>query len=120
MSEVSKIEDHRRGDTWNGMMLLVEELKAVDGVETKIVKDLTGYSVVSKFKTSLDANASFEFKTEDNTILIPNPTTGELFFESRKMNVKAGDYVFDVELTSPTGYVQTIAEGVWKIFQDVS
>jgi hypothetical protein len=120
MQVVNKIADHRKGDTWDGMSLLIEEIKVVDGEDVRTVKDLTGYSALARFKTTRDAHISFEFKTEDDTITIPAPTEGKLLFTERIMDVKANNYVFDVQLTSPEGKVETIADGEWKIFQDVS
>ncbi|MFV8336429.1 hypothetical protein ACNQF7_10140 [Flavobacterium sp. RSP29] len=120
MTDVQKIADHRRGDTWDGMVLLISKGTIVDGVEELTPMDITGYTALARFKTSREANVSFEFKTEDKTITIPNGVDGKLFFKERKMDVKAGNYVCDVQLTSPEGKVHTVADCEWRIYPDVS
>ncbi|RTY71560.1 hypothetical protein [Flavobacterium sp. LB2P53] len=117
---INKIADHRRGDTWDGMVLLIEDVKIVDEVEVRTPKDITGYTALARFKTSRESSMVFEFKTEDDTITIPNGIEGKLLFAARIMDVRANNYISDVELTSPEGRVETITDCEWRIFQDVS
>lgn len=119
------IANHKKGDEWNGMELLIEDsIVNPDETETFFPLDLTGYSVVAKFKVSPTGVSYFEFKTADGTITIPDPTNGVILFMPRIMNVPAQQYVFDVELTPPSGEVKTIYEEdkpfTWKILQDIS
>lgn len=116
----NRIADHKRGDTWNGISIIIEDSEIVSNVEVFTPKNLTGYSVRSRFKTSNTGNAKFEFSTDDNTITIPNPLTGEIIFMPRKMDVSANRYLFDIELTDPDGKVETVLDAIWNIVQDIT
>jgi len=107
------IANHKRGDTWKGMIMTCRD-------NNLLPVNLTGYTVISSFKDGPSGSLMFEFKTSNNTILIPVGTDGKIHFIKRKMDVPAGRYVFDVELTSPTGDVETIVESYWEITQDIS
>lgn len=122
---MNTIPDFKRGDDWNGMELLIEDSFINEAnVEVFFPLDLTGYTVISKFKANPTGIAYFEFTTADGTIAIPNPLDGKILFMPRKINVPAQKYVFDVELTSPAGDVKTIYEEgkpfTWEILQDIS
>lgn len=112
------IADHKKGDTWDGMSFLCEELQE-DGI-TLLPVNLTDVEVLIQFKVSESGSPVFEFKTADNTITIPNPLTGELFMMPRKMDVYANKYMFDLQLTYADGSVQTIASDFWEIKNDIS
>jgi hypothetical protein len=122
----NSISNHKKGDTWNGMELFIEDsVISTNGIETFVPMNLTGYSVSSKLKTSPTGSSFFEFKTSDNTITIPNPLTGIiLFMPVKKLNLPAQQYMFDVELISPDGDVTTIYDQSnpfsWKILQDIT
>lgn len=107
--------DITKGDTFKGA-----KMTFYDGVgEDKTPMDLTGCSIVIAFKKSKGGTTVFDFKTADNTILIPTPTNGEILLGARVMNYPAYNYVFDVEITNSAGVVQTYFENNWKICQDV-
>jgi hypothetical protein len=103
---------HKRGDTWNGMVITVKK--------SGIPVNLTGFSVLSCFRKNPNSESLFEFKTSDNTIIIPIGIDGKIQFVGRKIDVPAYRYVFDVQLTSPGGIVETIATSYWEITQDIS
>lgn len=109
----NKMASHKKGDTWNGMSCC---LKKKDGTPY----DLTGHTAVSNFKVNPNGAVIFGFKTEDGTILIPNPTDGKIFYKGRKMDVPANRYFFDLQITSPEGKTSTIAAGSWEIKQNIS
>lgn len=113
----AKIAEHKRGDTWNGMSFLCEELQE-DGSHLPL--DLTGVKVLIQFKTSNNGNPIFEFKTDDGTITIPEPLAGEIIMMPRIIDVYPNKYIFDIQLTYPNGIVETIVSGSWVIINDVS
>lgn len=112
------IFDHKRGDSWDGMSFLCEELQE-DGV-TYLPIDLTGVEVLIQFKADAEGIASFEFKTSDGTVTIPDPLSGEIFMMPTKIEARPKVYMFDVQLTYPDGTTETIISDNWKILNDVS
>lgn len=112
------ISDHKRGDTWDGMEVIATTTNDLDVV---IPIDLTGVQILAQFKTSIDGLFVFEFKTSDNTILVPNPTTGVFLFAPRNMDFPAKNYFFDIQLIYPNGDIETIVPThTWALVQDIS
>ena len=113
------LADHRRGDTFKGISFLVRELQ--DDNVTKTPVDLTDVVILAQFKTSVGAPvASFEFKTSDDTITVPNPLSGEFFFMRRAIKVLPALYVYDIQLTFSDETVETIVTDKWLIYEDIS
>jgi hypothetical protein len=112
------IIEHKRGDTWDGMSFLCEELQE-DGV-TYLPVDLTGVEILIQFKESENGTAAFEFKTSDDTVTIPEPLSGEFFMMPRKIETRPNNYMFDVQLTYPDGTTETPISDFWKITNDIS
>jgi hypothetical protein len=108
-------KDIVKGTTFKGRKLTFYDGKD----DTKTPKDLTGYSIVIAFKKAAGQNAVFTFKTADTTLTIPTPTNGEVFMSSRIMNYPPYNYVFDIELTSPSGVVEQWAKNYWRILSNV-
>ena len=108
----NEIAPHKKGDTWNGMVVTVSE----NGIPV----NLTGYTAISQFKTSANGSTAFEFKTNDNTLTIPNPIAGKIYYTGRKIDVSANKYIFDLQIASPDNIIKTIATGYWQIVQDIS
>ena len=108
------IVDHKVGDTWNGFSFTLED------EDTMLPVDLTGVSVLIQFKITPNSITAFEFKTSDGTVTIPIPTNGEILMMPRIMNVIANTYKFDVQLTFPSGEVQTIVSDSWKLINDIA
>lgn len=113
------IEDHFAGDTWNGMELTLEELQE-DGVTVISPINLTGCSVRSQFRKTAKGSVAFEFKTDDDTILITDAAAGKIEFQARKMDYEPGSYIFDVEVTFADGCVKTLFKDAWNIVNDIS
>ena len=107
--------DITRGATFKGA-----KMTFYNGVgEDKTAMDLTGASVFITFKKAKGGSVVFEFKTTDNTILIPTPTNGEILLAPRLMDYPALNYVFDVKVIDAAGNVIPYFENNWKICQDV-
>jgi hypothetical protein len=104
--------DHKRGDTFNGRKISLER----NGAPI----DLTGAKIIIQFKLSSSGVSKFEFSTKKETIYIPEPTNGELIMMPRILNVPAGHYNYDMQITFPNGNVKTYLSGIWTILDDVS
>ena len=125
MESKNAILDHKRGDTWDGLELYFEDSNVdANGIETFLPINLTGYTFLARFKTSQTGVLVFDFKTENNTITIPNPLDGKIYLMPRKIEVQARTYFFDIQMTDANGLVKTIYEGdklfQWNILQDIS
>lgn len=113
------IADHRRGDTWDGMSFLYEDYLE-DGVTLAPVS-LVGVSILVQFRVSPNSPVVFQFKTEDESITIPEPLTGEFFFMPiEKVKTQAALYSFDIQFTFPDGTVVTAGPEKWLIYDDYS
>jgi hypothetical protein len=113
------IEDHKIGTTWDGLKILFEEEEELQNNpnETSYMPvDLTGVSVLIQFKEKGRDTVIFEFKTEDNTVTIPNPLLGEIFMESRPMDVPKCEYAFTVKLIFPDGSIKEPIESFWDLY----
>lgn len=81
---------------------------SVDGIV-----NLTGYTAVGQVRKTYNSTTSYDFTTQIN-----NPTLGELIIilpNTITANMKPGRYVYDVEITSPTGTVTRVVEGQVEI-----
>lgn len=107
--------DIKKGDTFEGCKMSFFNGKGVD----KTPMNLTGAQVLISFKITKGRKEIFAFSTENNTIIIPTPTNGEIFLQSRDMNYDALTYVFDVQVTFANGVKKTFFTNYWKICQDV-
>lgn len=105
------IKDHQSGTTWKGMSL-VWKMADENGIEQPV--NLTGASIIAEFRIK-DNVPTFSFKTEDNTITIPNPLTGKFFFMSRIMDINPATYNYDIFATLSDGTVKCLFSDCWNI-----
>ncbi len=85
---------------------------------TGSVRDLTGYTGRAQLRRSYYTNSNVSF-----TVSIDNPVGGEiiLFLTAvQTSNLKAGRYVYDVELVSNTATVERVVEGIVTIYPEVT
>lgn len=112
MAILKAFQDHKKGTTWDGAEFIITE---TDENGNTVPKNLTGVSILAKFK--VNNNAVFEFKNSDDTISVPTPTDGKLYFNPRVINVAPNVYIFDVILTLPDGTIEAIPTHSWTIFK---
>lgn len=113
------IEDHKKGTTWDGLSIKFEEendLAINPNGPPFIPVNLTGVSVLIRFRDKFNSSVIFDFKTANNTVTIPDPLSGELFMMPRKMDVPECNYWFDVELTFPNQRVEEPISSYWTIY----
>lgn len=104
-----------KGDTFTGLSMTF-----YNGVgEDKTPMDLTDASVLIQFKKGAGQSVVFKFDTADNTILIPDPESGQILLGARVMNYPAYNYIFDVQVTTASGTVHTYFSSHWRVLQDV-
>lgn len=99
------IENHTKGTTFDGLEIFAQEENELNVLEPI---DLTDVEAIAQFKISIDGPVIFEFNTTDETILIPEPLSGKLYFASRIIDYPAKTYLFDVKLKFPDGRIKVI------------
>lgn len=86
---------------------------------TGTVRDLAGYTARSQLRRSYYTNSNTAF-----TVSIDNPSEGEIVLEltsAQTSALKAGRYVYDVELVSnTTSSVERIVEGIVTVYPEAT
>lgn len=81
-------------------------------------RNLTGYSARSQLRKSFYTTSNTAF-----TVAINNPSEGEIdlaLTAAQTANIKAGRYVYDVELVSNTNAVERIVEGIITVYPEAT
>jgi hypothetical protein len=102
---------HRRGDTWGGIASITIR---VNGVPV----NLTGSSIKMEFRRSIDSPVMLTFSTSDNTIQLLSQSSIRVM--PRKIEIPFGTYLYDLQVTYPTGVVRTFVSGEWEITPDIT
>ena len=80
--------------------------------------NLTGYTVASQMRKSYQSSTAYNFTTS-----ISNPIQGrvriELSSEQSRL-IPAGKYLYDVEVTAPTGEKTRVVEGMVLVREGVT
>ena len=86
--------------------------------DTGSARNLTGYTGRAQLKRSYYTNTNTAF-----TVTIDNPSEGEIDLSltaTQTSALKAGRYVYDVELVSNTNTVERVVEGIVTIYPEVT
>lgn len=86
--------------------------------DTGSARNLTGYTGRAQLKRSYYTNTNTAF-----TVTIDNPSEGEIDLSltaNQTSALKAGRYVYDLELVSNTNTVERIVEGIVTIYPEVT
>lgn len=82
------------------------------------VLDLTNYTVASQMRKSYQTSSAYNF-----TASISNPTQGRVRIElssEQSRVIPAGKYLYDLEVTSPTGEKTRVVEGIVLINPEIT
>jgi len=114
-----QIAPHVKDTTWDGISLSAD---TYDDNNVKIPVDLTGVEILCEVKK--DKITFLTFKTQDNSILVPDPETGVyniVGLGNRIINIPADTYEFDVRATLTDGTVELLCPTIlFPITQNVS
>lgn len=80
--------------------------------------DLTGFTAASQMRKSYQSSTAFNFTTS-----ISNPTQGRVRVElssDQSRVIPAGKYLYDIEVTSPTGERTRVVEGIVLINPEIT
>lgn len=107
------IPSHRRGDTWDGINSITIN---VNGAPI----NLTNATVKMEFRQDLDAPVALTLSTTDGSIVITNAPGGVISIPAKKIEVPFAKYLYDLQVTYPTGVVKTYMSGTWEIVADIT
>jgi len=108
------ISDHRAGDTWRGINRIVIYRNGSP-------LDLNDASAKMQVRVQHDSPPLVEFNSINNTILFTLPlSSGEFSIPPQLVDIPAGNYRWDLELTLSSGEIKTFAAGTWRIISDIT
>lgn len=99
--------DHIKGDTFNQKNI-------------NFGFDITDAKIEINFKTQVNSKTSFFWSTVDNSITITDGVNGNIILNSKIIDVAAGTYQYDLQITFADGRVRTYFNGKMIILQDVT
>ena len=80
--------------------------------------DLTGYVIAGQVRKAYTSSTAHNFVAS-----VTGPTSGTVNIQltnASTSNMKAGRYVYDVEMTSPSGVKTRVIEGILEITAEVT
>lgn len=83
--------------------------------------DLTGCEIKAEFKLPNSEAIVWTMTTVDSSILIVSPpTSGKIQFASQIIDIAAGKYNYDIQITFTDDVVKTYVRGVFTVIQDIT
>ena len=111
---VVKLNDHYKGDTFNGIQYTL--LNSSDSSPI----DLTGVSIKTQFRTTSKKGSVILEITSGSGITISDAVNGVFSFDSLIIDWSAGTYYYDVEITFSPEVIKSYIEGTIEILQDIT
>ena len=111
--EIRNLTPHKRGDTYMGAEFT---LSYSDGSHP----DLTGASIVMKFRKRNAPNKVYTFSTATGELTITDEMGAKFTIDEQVIAWDSGLYDYDVQITFASGYVDTPVGGRFQIEQDVT
>jgi hypothetical protein len=107
------IPKHRTGDTWKGIKNITI---------FRMGSSLNLLSAVARMQVrhQTDAPHLIEFTSENGTITFPDPQNGVLSIPKVLVDIPAGKYLWDLQITLSSGEVKTFIGGDWTIIPDIT
>lgn len=106
------IPRHRRGDTWDG-------INAIGIKVNEVPVDLNGAAVKMELREDYDSPVAFTLSTTTSTISIL-PNLSAVTIPAIVIDIPPTTYMYDLQVTYPSGTVKTYLEGKWEIYFDVT
>lgn len=86
---------------------------------TKVYIDLTGCDILLQLKRGYGQPVALSM-TVGNGLTILNASTGQFQIDQQIIDIPAFVYIYDIQITFPSGVVETYISGTWTIVGDVS
>lgn len=107
-SKIFNFPPHKKGDT-------VENIN----FDVLINNDIPPYSItLVKVELRREDKIWKRYTSNDDSITLYPPNN--FVIESHILDIPAGEYDYDIEITYSDGSVKTYIKGVWKIFGDIT
>ena len=103
-----------KGNSFLGLKFFYN--REIDGL--LVPGDLTGAIILVQFRLNYKSEVAFEFKTDDDTIVIDS--INSFILMPRKMDYEAHKYISDIKLTLENQETQQICLLDWEIIDVVS
>ena len=105
--------NHTKGGTYDGTSFTI----TVNGSPLVI----TGATIKMSMKLDkTSATVAKTLSTTDNSIKITDGANGTFEVPEQVIDVAAGVYYYDIQITLLDGTVKTYIDGQWKILQDIT
>ena len=113
--ETYNISDHRRGDTFNGLIFAITVNGSAANLAGALIRMDLRYNGVlyRRFTTATPG-------TDEGTITITDATGGKFRLNEQIIDVPGVLYDYDAQITFSDGRVKTYFGGSWQIDEDVT
>ena len=109
-----KLPSHKKGDWWNGMRVTVTPAVGTDPIDMTTIT-----AILMQFKLDPASKKSYlEFSLENGKITVLN--AAQFSIAGCVVDIPAGTYYSDIEITTADGKPLTIASYTMEVAQDVS
>lgn len=112
MTTEYQIPNHVKGDTWEGLTLNVRDSQGAS-------LDPLFASARMQVKASYDSDAVVDLTSGAGEITVSGTET-DIVIEPTVVDIAAGTYVYDIEVTDLDGTKKTYLRGRWKILEGVT
>jgi len=103
---------HRRGDTWDGINSIGI---SVNGVPV----NLSNTIITIELREDYDSPPAFSLSTTTSTISVL-PSLSAFTIPAIVIDIPPATYLYDIQITYPTGIIKTYMEGKWEIYFDIT
>ena len=108
------INDHTRGDTFNGLQFTLKN-------EDNTPIDLTAIDKIeSQFRAKKETGAVVKEISVGSGITITNASSGIIQIDSFLVDWNVDIYYYDIQFTFLSGVVKTYIKGTFKIVRDIT
>ena len=104
--------EHYKGDTFNQVPFEI----LIDAVPL----DLTDALIKMQLRKNYEKDVALEFSTINNKIEIVNVSLGTFKIIEQIIDIEAYNYIYDLQITLPSGDVETYIKGKFNIINDVT
>ena len=108
------LETHIKGTTYKGIGFLISTGESIDSISPLPIS-------YAKMQLKLAYNAPASLTLESGAGLTTDPSSpGLIVIDKQIIDVPAGNYIYDIEITTEEGDVFIYIKGSWLITQDVT
>ena len=116
MTATYNFPEHIRGDTFKGVDFVMES--------NSLPLNLVGATIKSQFRPKRNQfDLAWEFSTTAGSIVIQGASNNIIHFNDKpgtEMKVRPEVYLYDIEITFPSGLIKTYISGTFTVIDDVT